>query len=170
MQLRSFAAGAGIAGLLAWAVPVATSASEQTTLGLDSHDQLVREMRSAKSLYILKCSGCHGTDGTGAPAAGIPPFPGFIGALARHAEGRIYIAHVPGIIASRLSDEQLVKVLNYVIEEWAGEEDAASTPRFTVEEFTELRSVPVDNVVDYRRGVVTKMKESGEPVADYPWP
>jgi len=170
MQLRSFAAGAGIAGLLAWTVPIETSADGQVSVGLDSHDQVVRGMRSAKSLYILKCSGCHGTDGSGAPAAGIPPFPGFIAALARHAEGRVYIAHVPGVIASRLSNEQLVKVLNYVIEEWSGEEDTSSTPRFTVEEFAELRAVPVDNVVEYRRDVVRQMQESGEPVADYPWP
>jgi mono/diheme cytochrome c family protein len=137
---------------------------------LDSHDQVVRDMRSAKSLYILKCSGCHGVDGTGAPAAGIPSFPGFIAPLARHAEGRVYIAHVPGIVGSRLSNEQLVKVLNYVIDEWSGEEDASSTPRFTVEELADLRAVPVTNVVAYRRDVVAQMKQSGEPVADYPWP
>lgn len=170
MQLRSFAARAAIAGLLAWAAPIATSADERMTNRLDSHDQVVRDMRSAKSLYILKCSGCHGADGSGAPTAGIPPFPGFIAALARHAAGRVYIAHVPGIVGSRLSNEQLVKVLNYVIDEWSGEEGTRSAPRFTVEEFTRLRAVPVTNVVAYRRDVVARMRESGEPVADYPWP
>jgi len=169
-RLRSSAVRAGIAGLLAGAVPIAASADEGTTYALDSHDRVVRDMRSARSLYVLKCSGCHGIDGAGAPAAGIPPFPGFIAALARHAGGRVYIAHVPGIVGSRLSDEQLVKVLNYILDEWSGEEGASSTPRFTVEEFTELRAVPVTNIVEYRRDVVAQMKDSGEPVADYPWP
>ena len=168
--MRSFAARAGIAGLLAWAVPITTSADERMNDDLDSHGRVVRDMRSAKSLYILKCSGCHGIDGAGAPAAGIAPFPGFIAALARHPEGRIYIAHVPGIVGSRLSNEQLVKVVNYIIDEWSGEEGSSPTPRFTVDEFTELRAVPVTNIVEYRRDVVARMKESGEPVADYPWP
>jgi len=170
MQLQSFTVLAQIASLLAWAAPIATSADEKMGVGLDSHDQVVRDMRSAKSLYILKCSGCHGIDGTGAPTAGIPPFPGFIAALARHAEGRIYIAHVPGVVGSRLSNEQLVKVLNYVIDEWSGEEATSPTPRFTVEEFARLRAVPVTNVVEYRRDVIAQLKESGEPTADYPWP
>jgi cytochrome c553 len=169
MQPPSIAARIVFLGLFLSAGPIAMSADMRTTYGLGSHDQVVRDMRSAKSLYILKCSGCHGIDGSGAPAAGVPPFPGFIAALAGYEEGRIYIAHVPGVVGSRLSNEQLVKVLNYVIDEWSGEH-AASTPRFTVDEFTRLRAVPVANIVEYRRDVVSHMKESGAPVADYPWP
>ena len=169
MPVRMLAASVGLAGLLALAVPLATSAEEQASYSVDGHDKVVRQMSSAKSLYLLKCSGCHRADGAGAPTAGIPPFPGFIAPLARNDDGRVYIAHVPGIVGSRLSNEQLVDVLNYVIDEWAGE-DAADTPRFTVEEFAALREVPVTNVVEYRRDVVTQLVEAGDPVADYPWP
>lgn len=170
MRIGTIAAGVGLAGLLACAVPFATSAEEQVSSAYSDHDQVVRKMSSAKSLYVLKCSGCHRIDGTGAPEAGIPPFPGFIAPLARNPDGRVYIAHVPGIVGSRLSNEQLVEVLNYVIDEWSGEEDTSSTPRFTAEEFARLRAVPVTNVVEFRRDVVTQMIESGDPVADYPWP
>lgn len=171
MKLKAnHAAGAAIAVMVAWTLPFVISAQEQSAATVSDHDTVVRSMTSAKSLYILKCSGCHRIDGTGAPAAGIPPFPGFIAPLARQPDGRIYIAHVPGIAASRLSDEQLVDVLNYVIDEWSGEESAEATPRFTVDEFSALRAVPVSNVVELRRDVVAQMKDAGEPVADYPWP
>lgn len=169
MLVRTLAAGLGLAGLIALAVPLGISAEEQASYGVDEHDKVVRKMSSAKSLYLLKCSGCHRVDGTGAIEAGIPPFPGFIAPLARNPNGRVYIAHVPGVIGSRLSNEQLVDVLNYVIDEWSGE-DAGDTPRFTVEEFAALREVPVTNVVEFRRDVVAQMTAAGDPVADYPWP
>ena len=166
----TFAFGIALAGLTVWCLPNATSAEEQASSLLQTQDPVVSKMSSPKSLYILKCSGCHGINGTGAPDAGIPPFPGFIAPLARHPEGRVYIAHVPGVAASRLTDSQLVEVLNYVIEEWSGEDDLASTPRFTAEEFARLRAAPVPNVVEFRREVVAQMIEAGDPVADYPWP
>ena len=169
MSLRMLAASLGLAGTMALLAPLASTAEQQAAGDLDSHGKIIRKMSSPKSLYILKCSGCHRVDGTGAPEAGIPPFPGFIAPLAGNAEGRVYIAHVPGIVGSRLSNEQLSDVLNYVIDEWSGE-DSTDTPRFTAEELAELREVPVTNIVEYRRDVVTQLTEAGYPVADYPWP
>jgi mono/diheme cytochrome c family protein len=169
MRMRTLATCLSLAALMGVSAPLVMSAEPQASPGVDGHDKVVRKMSSAKSLYMLKCSGCHRVDGTGAPEAGIPPFPGFIAPLARNADGRVYIAHVPGIMGSRLSNEQLADVLNYVIDEWAGE-DASSTPRFTVEELAALREVPVTNIVEYRRDVVNQLIEAGDPVADYPWP
>ncbi len=168
MTLRTLTTCISIATLLGITLPLVMSAEPQASYSVDGHDKVVRKMTSARSLYMLKCSGCHRVDGEGAPEAGIPPFPGFIAPLARNSDGRVYIAHVPGIVGSRLSNEQLTDVLNYVIDEWAGE-DASETPRFTVEELTALREVPVTNIVEYRRGVVNQLIESGDPVADYPW-
>ena len=121
MTLRTLFTGISIATLLGVTMPLVTSAEPQASYGLDDHDKVVRKMTSPKSLSMLKGSGCHRVDGKGAPEAGIPPFPGFIAPLARNPDGRVYIAHVPGIVGSRLSNEQLADVLNYVIDEWAGE-------------------------------------------------
>ena len=170
MRVWTVATGVGLACLLGWVFPNTTSADEQVSEEIGAHDQVVQKMSSARSLYMLKCSGCHRVDGMGAPTAGIPPFPGFIAPLARNPDGRVYIAHVPGIVGSRLSNEQLVDVLNYVIDEWSGEEEATDVPRFTVDEIARLRAVPVTNIVEYRRGVVAQLVETGDPVADYPWP
>ena len=169
-RTRTRLAWIGLAVLMAMSVPGHVSADEQDANYTEAHGDVVRKMSSARSLYLLKCSGCHGVDGAGAPAAGVPPFPGFVAPLARNPDGRRYIAHVPGIVASRLSNEQLVSVLNYVIEEWSSEADAAATPRFTVAEFAELRAAPVSNIVDLRRDVVAQLSAAGDPVADYPWP
>lgn len=171
ISARKLLTGIGLAGLLVCAAP-STAFAEETGYSPPSaaHDQIVKGMSSAKSLYALKCSGCHRMDGMGAPEAGIPPFPGFIAPLARNQDGRVYIAHVPGIMGSRLSNDQLADVLNYVIDEWS--EDTSSTPpaRFTAEELTELREVRLTNIVEFRRNVVAQLSAAGDPVADYPWP
>lgn len=166
---RAFAFCLGVLGLMGAGLAQVSVAEGKTGASYQTPNAVVERMSSPRSLYMLRCSGCHRVDGTGAIEAGIPPFPGFIGPLARNPQGRVYIAHVPGVVGSRMSNDQLVGVLNYVLEEWSGEE-GASAPAFTVEEFVTLRSVPVSNVVQYRRDVVAEMKAAGDPVADYPWP
>ncbi len=166
MTLGGRILGAGLAGLMvlgAWAAMAAAGARPET-----------RETQASltftpAALYALKCSGCHSPSGAGAPASGIPPFPGFIGPLARRDEGRLYITHVPGVRAANLADAELAAVLNYVMAEWAGT-DAEPPEPFTAEEVARLRAVEIENVVAYRRTLVATMAAEGDPVADYPWP
>ena len=124
---------------------------------------------TSKSLYLLKCSGCHRADGQGAVQAGVPPFPGFVGALASDPAGRTYMLHVPGVAGSGLGNSDLARVMNYLLDEWSSA-PADRIPRFTPEEVARQRAVPVNDVVSYRRGVVARLRKSGAPVADYPWP
>lgn len=125
--------------------------------------------RTAKSMYLLKCSGCHRADGQGAVEAGVPPFPGFVGALAADPGGRTYMLHVPGVAGSGLGNPDLARVMNYLLDEWSpGSTDRI--PRFTPEEVARQRAIPINDVVSYRRGVVARLRKSGAPVADYPWP
>lgn len=161
-------AGASIGWIFfspAWGEKVAVG----TNAG-QSENSVVAKMTSPRSLYLLRCSGCHQVNGAGSPGGGVPPLPGYLGPMAADPEGRIYIAHVPGVAAARLNDLQLVEVLNYLIDEW-GEQPNGEKPRyFTVEELRDLQATPVQNVVEYRRGIVQRMEEEGLPVADYPWP
>lgn len=125
------------------------------------------EPPSTTALYLLKCSGCHRADGAGAPEAGVPPFPGFIGALAKDPAGRRYLLHVPGVAASGLSDPDLTRVLNYLLETW----DAGSRAQpFTPSEVARLRAASVEDIVSYRRTLVARLRKAGAPIADYPWP
>ncbi len=124
---------------------------------------------TAKALYLLKCSGCHRADGQGAVQAGVPPFPGFVGALASDPAGRTYMLHVPGVMGSGLGNPDLARVMNYLLDTWSAV-PADRIPRFTSQEVERLRAVPVNDVVNYRRGVVARLRKSGAPVAEYPWP
>jgi mono/diheme cytochrome c family protein len=124
---------------------------------------------STETLYVLRCAGCHGFDGSGSEAAGVPAFPGFVGAFARDREGRIYMAHVPGVVGSGLSDAEIANVLNYIVATFAGDPPGALEP-FTEQEVTELRAEDVADVVGYRRDVARRLTAEGVPVADYPWP
>ena len=123
----------------------------------------------ARSMYLLKCSGCHRADGQGAVDAGVPPFPGFVGSLAADANGRNYMLHVPGVRGSGLSDADLTRVMNYLLDTWS-----PHTPRpiqrFTSDEVSRLRAQSLDDVVGYRRTLVARLRKTGAPIAAYPWP
>lgn len=124
--------------------------------------------RSAHVNFLLRCSGCHMSDGSGVPASGIPPFPGFIDSFAADPDGRTYMAHVPGVIGSGLSDAEIAAVLNYLIDKWGRAPEAVD--RFTADEVAARRAAPVPDVVAYRRALVVRLTAAGSPVAQYPWP
>lgn len=158
---------ASFAGLAAAVAAVSAFAADPSSAPRPTYE-LVDGM-SAKSLYLLRCSGCHRVDGLGAPEAGVPPFPGSIGAIARDDGGRAYIMHVPGVAGSGLKDAQLAAVMNYVLDEWSADEAKPAT-RFTAEEVARLRATRVGNVVDYRRAMAARLAQNGVVIADYPWP
>lgn len=120
---------------------------------------------SPRVSYVLNCSGCHGMTGEGTPSAGIPTFPGSVGHIADSDIGRTYMMHVPGIVSASLSDAEIAAVVNYVLDAWG---DGA--PHFTAEEVTRRRSIPVPDVVAFRRDVVAELAGQGVTIADYPWP
>ena len=150
MHRRSASSGVLVAAL---AVALAHPASGET----------------ARTLYLLKCSGCHRADGQGAADAGVPPFPGFIADLARDPGGRTYMLHVPGVASSGLSDADLTGVLNYLLDRWSGA-SAADPRHFTPQEVATLRAVTVNDIVIYRRTLVARLRKSGAAIAEYPWP
>ncbi len=166
---RSFLAILGAcAGLSVSSLPA--FAEEANSAYVQSENKVVAEMKSPRSLFLLRCSGCHQASGGGSLGGGVPQFQGYLGPMANDPEGRVYIAHVPGVVSARLNDGQLVDVLNYLIDEWGEDTQGDRPPHFTVEELQALKAVPVNNIVEYRRAVVARLAEQGHPVADYPWP
>lgn len=125
---------------------------------------------TARTNYMLRCTGCHGMDGSGSEQAGIPDFRGYVGSFARSEPGRTYLMHVPGVVNSSLSDGEIAAVMNYVMESYAGASQAADAAPFTADEVATLRAVPVADVVALRREVVAGCTQAGWPVAGYPWP
>lgn len=124
--------------------------------------------RSAPANYVLRCAGCHGMDGSGLEKAGIPPFPGLVDAFYMDAEGRRYLMHVPGVVASSLSDAEIAAVMNYINRRWG--QPGREVQPFSASEVGQLRGEPVRDLVALRRGIVARLQAQGVAVAAYPWP
>ncbi|MDE0421214.1 MAG: cytochrome c [Gammaproteobacteria bacterium] len=75
------------------------------------------EDAAARFDYLLHCSGCHRTDGRGS-APDVPSLRGPVGSLVGTPEGREYIARVPEVAQSPLDDEDLARLLNWVLREF----------------------------------------------------
>lgn len=67
--------------------------------------------------YLMHCAGCHLADAAGVPPY-VPSLAGPLGRIVASAEGRDYLARVPGAAQSPLSDEDLAAVLNWVLLEF----------------------------------------------------
>jgi cytochrome c553 len=70
-----------------------------------------------RSDYLMHCAGCHLPDARGVPPY-VPSLAGPLGRLAASAEGRDYIARVPGAAQAPISDEQLAAVFNWLLSEY----------------------------------------------------
>lgn len=125
---------------------------------------------SPEVTYMLHCSGCHGLSGVGNPAGGIPPFPNEVGVFSHLAEGRRYVANVPGVMGSSLSAAEIAQVLNYVMDTWAGPSLAQDFVPFDAPEVAGYLRDPVADPVVLRRKVAKVLEARGFSVPDYPWP
>ena len=79
-----------------------------------------RANAAARFDYLLHCSGCHRPDGTGS-APDVPSLRGAVGSLVSTPKGREYIARVPEVAQSPLDDEDLARLLNWVLQEFNAE-------------------------------------------------
>ena len=70
-----------------------------------------------RSDYLMHCAGCHLADAAGVPPY-VPSLAGPLGPIVASAEGRDYVARVPGAAQTPLSDDELAAVLNWVLLEF----------------------------------------------------
>lgn len=121
--------------------------------------------------YMLYCSGCHGMDGTGSVPGGIPGFDGVVGSFTDDADGRLYMANVPGVVSANVDAAQTAEILNYVVDTYARASFQPQAKRFDAAEVAALWAHRPADVVELRRKVVKVLQQQGKPVpADYPWP
>ena len=98
--------------------------------------------------YQMSCQGCHAPDGMGAGA--VPRMRDQVGHFLNSKPGREYLVRVPGSAISALNDEQLAEVLNWIIQEFAGDSADESYDRYTPLEVASLRQEPLNEVEQYR--------------------
>lgn len=70
-----------------------------------------------RSDYLMHCAGCHLADARGVPPY-VPSLSGPLGRLVASAEGRDYLARVPGAAQAPLSDDELAAVFNWLLLEY----------------------------------------------------
>lgn len=117
--------------------------------------------------YMLNCAGCHRFDGKGAERLGIPDFRDSIGVFTHLERGRQYMIRVPGAAQSRLSDERLAQVLNWIVARYDTGHAAQPYAPFTAEEVGKVRTQRYDDVARERRELTRELESMGMRLAPY---
>jgi mono/diheme cytochrome c family protein len=96
-------------------------------------------------LYMLHCQGCHLADGSGSPGA-VPALGGSMARFLTVPGGREYLVRVPGSATSRLSDAELSRVLNWMVQRFGPASAAHAAAPYTEAEVAALRRRPLADV------------------------
>jgi mono/diheme cytochrome c family protein len=107
-----------------------------------------KSLRPNSENFALHCSGCHRLDGGGVP--GVAPDLREIGPLLETPAGRAYLGRVPGVAQAPMDDEELARLLNWVLTEIA---ETAPRPAYTAREIGILRAEPLRDPVAARRAL-----------------
>lgn len=110
---------------------------------------------TAKSNYLERCGGCHGVQGR-AFAATVPDLRGRAGWFLCDAAGRDYVARLPNIVFSHLTDADLADLLNYVVFDLGGQSAPRGAKRYTPAEVARTRreALSIPDLEAYRTQVV----------------
>ena len=98
--------------------------------------------------YRLHCSGCHREDGRGVP--GFAPDLRKIGSLLTLDGGREYLGRVPGVAQAPVDDEELARLLTWVLREIANTE--LPSP-YSADEIRRLRKAPLRDPISARKAL-----------------
>ncbi|OAG73905.1 cystathionine beta-lyase [Gluconobacter japonicus] len=112
--------------------------------------------------YLTHCGGCHGIEGISGRTF-IPVLRDQVGIFTCSAEGRAYLARVPGISMSLIRDDQeLADVLNFVLFQLGGKSTPAGTARYSASEVHELRAHPISttDLLSLRAEVLSRAQAS----------
>lgn len=130
--------------------------------------QYPAEMTQAQSDYVEHCGGCHGIHGYAAPAD-LPTIGGRVGWFMCLPEGRSYLARLPNIARSRITDnEQLADLMNFMVFGLGGGTAPATAKPFTADEVAKERVIPFTSVslIQTRKLIVEKLiKSCGAPAS-----
>ena len=94
-------------------------------------------------LYASSCAGCHGAGGRS--VSEIPTLVDRIGYFARLPAGRAYLAEVPNVAMSALSDEDLAAMLSWLLRTYSADQLPADFRDYTAAEvgaYRQQRIVP----------------------------
>ena len=105
--------------------------------------------------YQMFCQGCHTPDGAGAVT--VPRMKDHVGYFLEIPEGREYLVRVPGSATSALNDSELAEVLNWILENFAGDSLSPNYEAYTSDEVRRMRRQPLNEVEDYRAELLVEI-------------
>ena len=104
---------------------------------------------SDRELYILHCAGCHRPHGYGA----LPEVPGLrqdLGRIAQVQGGRDYLVRVPGAAQAPVTDEELQRIVNWILREFNAEPLPADFEPLSLAEVRAARAAVLPDPLKYR--------------------
>ncbi len=151
------------AALLGYAGAVAAQAGDAAApvpdLPIERSGAPVPRIQGAVEDYARHCQGCHGH--LGYSAHEIPILKDRVGYFAHTAEGRAYLVQVPNVAQAHLSDEQLARLLNWLLQTYGKAQLPLDFAPYTAAEVGALRRHKLEQVIALRRRVVAGLVAAG---------
>jgi mono/diheme cytochrome c family protein len=116
-------------------------------------------------LYTLNCWGCHKPRAEGIPGT-VPRLADSMADFLRVPGGREYLAEVPGVAASALSDDEIARVLNWLLFTFNKAEMPADFTPYTAAEIAKYRPRQLIRITETRDDLVKRLKAKGIVVPD----
>lgn len=126
-------------------------------------DPVEAERERARFDYVLHCSGCHFLHGEGSQAGGIPRVRDQVGYFLQLPEGRAYLMQVPGLLSASLSDADAARVVNWMIDYFAGASKPPDFVPYTAEEARRYRLQKPADILATRQRIAAQLQAAGYP-------
>ena len=140
-----------------------TTGTANTTGAVDAAPAGVENARRAWQNWTLNCQGCHRPDGSGTEGTA-PSLAGTVARFLTVPGGREYLARVPGVATSPLSNADLAEVVNWMLWRFDREHLPAGFLPYTAEEMGRLRTAPLRmEASQMRAALLAKADESHAP-------
>jgi hypothetical protein len=120
------------------------------------------QAKSPQFLFTMECQGCHLQDGSGGVDA-VPPLNNYVAKFLTVPGGREFLAQVPGVARSTLSDAEITSVLNWLLQHFGPPEIARQYPLYTTDEVARLRKTPLTEVSNTRAALVKQIQQNETP-------
>lgn len=116
--------------------------------------------------YLLYCAGCHLPDGKGSAANEVPTLHDIPGHFVKVPRGRAFLAQVPGILYSPLTDVEAAEILNWMLLQYSQSVLPPDFQPYTPDEVARHRRIKPANIMQVRTDVLAELAAKGI-VIDY---
>jgi hypothetical protein len=111
--------------------------------------------------YLLHCAGCHLPDGTGSASNDVPTLHRIPGEFIKVPSGREFLAQVPGIVYSPLSDGEVAEILNWLLVRFNADVLPPTFEPYTAKEVATYRAVRPASIMKVREAVLADLAARG---------